>query len=317
MNTKCLLHSALIVVLSAVAIPSTSAAQNGAPDLVFTAPIADKNSKVDEWIAAGTDARFSGLKKKLRDLDTATRTERERLMVEFIEAQKAYAIESVQKWNLSNAVDVELLKRYSDLLVTTTPSDAPRWLIGVVKNSTDSTNVTDGSFPIASVRAGSAAEKAGLRAGDVIRSCNGITLKNPASLSALIVAAEDQELTLTVNRDGEDGPLQIRVVPERNKDVEPKISWTAPKPNQGKGWHTIKPWFVNPTHVSNGIYDFNPLLLSVPPEAIRFFTNQNEQPLTFVPNSSQLQIKQLNKALSDLRKIVDELQGEKKPRAKN
>lgn len=83
---------------------------------------------------------------------------------------------------------------------------------------------------ITSVRDDSPAQKAGLRAGDVITEMDGSAIENVADLMQAINRKEEGEITLTVVRDK--SPRNIRLTPERGKDsnvIKPRGLFVAPQ----------------------------------------------------------------------------------------
>lgn len=83
---------------------------------------------------------------------------------------------------------------------------------------------------ITSVREDSPAQKAGLRAGDVITEMDGSAIENVAALMQAINRKEEGEITLTVVRDK--SSRSIRLTPERGKDsnfIKPGGVFVAPQ----------------------------------------------------------------------------------------
>ncbi|HYO92393.1 MAG TPA: PDZ domain-containing protein, partial [Pyrinomonadaceae bacterium] len=87
----------------------------------------------------------------------------------------------------------------------------------LTKQLADYFGITSGKgLLITSVRENSPAEKAGLRAGDVITEADGQSTGTVADLMRALSSKEEGEITLTVTRDK--SQRTIRLTPERSKD---------------------------------------------------------------------------------------------------
>lgn len=123
----------------------------------------------------------------------------------------------------SNDVVVEYIHNGEKL--TTTVKDAVRDIgyIGVAfRINSDNTDVTN---EIDMVASGSAAVDAGLKAGDIILSVNGEPTINSSDVITKIRNLPNEEVTLNINRDGEN--KEIEITPTSKKYFDLEITSTA------------------------------------------------------------------------------------------
>ena len=95
-------------------------------------------------------------------------------------------------------------------------------------NSDDLKNATSTGAKITEISKGSAAEKAGLKSGDVIVKINDKEVKNPGSLSDAVTSFKPKdEVTIYYNRDGKDGSTKA-VLGERKESKSIFYSFSGP-----------------------------------------------------------------------------------------
>lgn len=152
-------------------------------------------------------------RKELTDLDAATSQRRAQLIRKLAEAQAA---QHAAKADLEK---VQLTQRLSAIRSET--QSPPEWVIGVVIDQSDQ------GVRVNKVMEGKPAATAGIQAGDVVVSCNAISLRNRNALVDIIQAAQDQELVFSVRRPGEGDKfeaIEVKVTPVRNEHVKKEDS---------------------------------------------------------------------------------------------
>lgn len=133
--------------------------------------------------------------KELADLNAATERRRAKLMKKMANARAREAAaerDRIHREGGGQGRNLNPLGRYVNPLKN--PNDSPPdWVIGVAIDSREGVKVNR-------VLKGKPAESAGMKDGDVILKCSGITLRNREALVKIIQTAQDQPLTLMVQR---------------------------------------------------------------------------------------------------------------------
>lgn len=147
--------------------------------------------------------------KELADLDEATSRRRAELIRKLAETRAEREAQSVAE------ADLETLKQAGQFaLLHRVDQSPPEWVIGVVIEEGEQ------GVRVNKVMDGKPGAAAGLKDGDVLKSCNAIALRDRSALVNIIQAAQDQELVLSVQRGGEGAEvatIDIKVTPVRNE----------------------------------------------------------------------------------------------------
>lgn len=113
-------------------------------------------------------------------------------------------------------------------------------------------SLTQGAY-VSAIDAGSPAQTAGLRAGDVITSAQNRPVTSPGALAAIIgIAAPGTTIDLTYRREGRDGSARVTVEAPRALQVTQATADIAPPVSSGKGGPTTRPANPAPPNVTRG-----------------------------------------------------------------
>ena len=228
------LYSLITIFALSAAAPCLSFAQESSYDLqpapkppAASAALSYEASEFGQRaeLELALDRKLQALREQLAGLKGKGMGERHPLVIETRRALEAMEVARAQRSYTA--------ERRRVVPMTRPPFDG-RWKIGIVFDPVEAGKADDG-IKVRSVEPGQAAEKAGIRAGDVLVSVNEILIRDPMALTLIINIARDQELEYCVRREvkviGPAGknPVQFEKIKIRAVDTT-----KPPKPVEAK-----------------------------------------------------------------------------------